>query len=56
MNKQQTTQLLKMYELLLDQVEHFYDQGSPAVETSACEAKIEQMKAVLTVLNVPFKE
>lgn len=56
MTKTQTTQLQKMYELLQDQVSHFHEMGSPAVETTAAEAKLEQMKAVMTVLGVEFTE
>ena len=56
MNKKETKQLLMMYELLLDEAEHFYSQGSPVVETSETEGKLCQMKAVLTVMGIPFNE
>ena len=56
MTKQEEKQLSVMYELAVDQMCHFHEQGSPACETIAAEAKVEQLKAVLTVLGIPFKE
>ena len=56
MTKQQEKQLTVMYELAVDQMCHFHEQGSPADETIAAEAKVEQMKAVLTVFGIPFKD
>lgn len=56
MIKQEEIQLLKMYELIQNQVSFFHEMGSPATETTAAEAKLEQMKAVLTVLNIKFTE
>lgn len=56
MTKQEEKQLLKMYELAVDQMCHFHEMGSPAVETISAESKVEQLKAVLTVLNIPFKD
>jgi hypothetical protein len=56
MNKQEEKQLLKMYELAVDQMCHFYEIRSPAYETIRAEAKVEQLKSVLTVLNIPFKD
>ena len=56
MNKKESTQLLVMYESLLDAVDYYYSRGSPVVETSETEGKLEQMRVVLSVLGIPFKE
>lgn len=56
MTKQEEKQLSVMYELAVDQMCHFHEQGSPAAETIAAEAKVEQLKAVLTVLGITFKD
>jgi hypothetical protein len=56
MTKQEEKQLLKMYELAVDRMCNHYEMGSPAIETTSAEAKVEQLKAVLTVFGIPYKE
>ena len=56
MNKKEKQQLLKMYDLLQDELEFHYEQENGALKITELEGKIEQMKAVMTVLSIPFEE
>ena len=54
--KKEKKQLSDMYENLQDKLSDLYDQGSPAIETTAAEAKLEQLQEVMKIFNVPFSE
>lgn len=56
MTKNEKQQLLKMYDLLQDELDFHYEQENGAIKITELEGRIEQMKAVLTVFSIPFEE
>lgn len=56
MTKQQKEALLKKYEEAKDTVNELYNEGSPAIETSRMESKVETYEEVLILLGLLSKK
>ena len=55
MTQKEIKEVLKVYEKLQIDLEHLYSIGSPVVETSEVEGKIEVLETIMDRLKIAYK-